>query len=301
MKLPPPVPLATVGPMRSLALLMALIAAGAWAQGLPNDLALAGLGSPAGPSGAAHDGAFRAMARQLAAAITSANLAPPRTLGHSAFALDAEVSVVDLQGGTLPTRSPFQGPLVVPSLHLRKGLPASFELGARAAWLEKSSMGVATLELKWALNEGFTYLPDIAVRANLSKLINGRDLELTAGGLDLGIGKQFAIGGMVTLTPYVGWHLLFVEATTAPVDFDAGRTLAQADAQPSASLVPFTPSRALDTTANRFYGGFTFGAGLVRISGEVSYAVGTSFKDAAGAATNVAPVLAWNAALGLAF
>jgi hypothetical protein len=298
--------------MRRVAVLaVGLVAAGAWAQAPAEyDLRIAQFGTPnpaASASAAASDAAFRAFARSFAAAMTSVNLSPPRTLGHSGYALDAEVSVVNFQveardlPRVMPTAAPFQGPLIIPSLHFRKGLPASLEVGARGAWIEKSRMGVASLELKWALNEGFTYLPDIAVRANISKLINGKDFDLTAGGLDLGIGKQFAIGGMVTLTPYVGWNLLFVGASTTSVDFDPTRTLAAADASPAASLWPFTALRALENTSNRFYGGFRFGAGVVELGGEISYSVATSFKDAAGATTAVNAVLAWNASLGLHF
>jgi len=295
---------------RLVVLAVALGAAGAWAQAAPAyDFRIATFGNPsASGTGAASDGAFRAFARQFAAAMTSVTLAPPRTLGHSGYALDAELSVVNLSPGAagseaskLPTATAFQGPLLLPSLHFRKGLPASLELGARAAWIENSKMGVGTLELKWAINEGFTYLPDIAVKATVSKLLNGRDFDLTAGGLELGIGKQFAIAGMVTLTPYVGWNLLFVGASTGNVDFDPSRTLAEADARPVANQAPFSSVKALENTSNRFHGGLRFVAGVVQLGGEVSYAVGTSFKNAAGAATDVGPVLAWNASLGLVF
>src|SRR5205807_936694 len=95
--------------------------------------------------------------------------------------------------------------ILIPSVHIRKGLPFSFELGARVGWIEQSRMYVGMLELKWALNEGFTYLPDIAVGGRIAKLMNSRDFDLTTGGLDVSVGKQFAIAGMVTLTPYVGW------------------------------------------------------------------------------------------------
>ena len=105
--------------------------------------------------------------------MTSANLMPPETLGHAGFSLNAELSVVALpspgnQDGqvTLPTEGAATNPLLIPSVHVRKGLPFSFELGARVGWIDRSSMFAATGELKWAVNEGFTWLPDIAVRAH---------------------------------------------------------------------------------------------------------------------------------------
>ena len=260
------------------------------------------------------NGNFRVFARQLGAALTSVNLAPPETLGHSGFAFSAETSVAFFGNQTVkfPTENrDFRGPLFIPSIHVRKGLPFSFELGARGAWIEKSRMGAGTLELKWAVNEGFAYLPDIAVRGNITKLLNSRNFDLTAGGFDLGVGKQFAIGGMVTLTPYVGWNLIFVGASTGNVDFNPTRTLAQSDAPTSAGGVPapgirdiyvFDSLQAISNSHNRFYGGFRFVGGVVLIGFEVSYSIIGKFRDkGTGLEVDVPSVFAMNGTIGLDF
>ncbi|MGV3623984.1 MAG: hypothetical protein ACO1OB_24410 [Archangium sp.] len=252
---------------------------------------------------------FRSFTRRLAAAMTSVNLAPPETLGHSAFAIGVELSVVDF--GTaidtinLPTTQPVQGAVLMPSVHIRKGLPWSFEVGVRAAWLEKSRMGAGTLELKWALNEGFTYLPDIGVRGYVTKLLNTRDFDVTAGGLDVGIGKQFAIAGMVTLTPYAGWNLSFVGATSGSVDFNPSRTLKDSDEikDPTANqnFFVFDPVMAAQNSNNRFYGGFRFIAGVVQLGFEVSYTVLGSFDDTRVGRVEIPAVLAYNSMIGFDF
>ncbi len=269
------------------------------------DFRIAQLGNP-GPDqkaamAAGPNANFRSFVRQFAAAMTSVNLAPPETLGHSGFAVNAELSIVDFGKGTLPTSGAFVGPLFIPSVHFRKGLPGSIEFGGRAAWIEKSRMGVGTLELKWAINEGFTYLPDIGVRGNISKLINGRDFDLTTGGFDIGIGKQFAIGGMITITPYVGWNLLFVGASAGNIDFNPGRTLAESDANPFTDVTIFANVQASANTHNRFYGGFRFIGGVVQIGAEISYSVIGRFKDDLGNTIDVPSVLAGNMTLGLDF
>jgi len=261
--------------------------------------------------------AFRAFSRRLAAAMTSINLAPPETLGHSAFAISAELSVVDLGGqaatNQIPTGTAINNaPLLLPSIHLRKGLPWSFELGVRAAWFEKSRMGLGTLELKWALNEGFTYLPDICVKGSITKILNSRDFDVTAGGLDLGIGKQFAISGMVTLTPYIGWNLIFVGASSGNVDFDPNRTLKKAD-EPNERFrdyYAFAPVLAANNTNNRFYGGLRFIAGVVMLGFEFSYTTLGSFTDSEIGTVDakcldrsvcMPPVLAYNGTIGFDF
>jgi hypothetical protein len=250
------------------------------------------------------DANFRAFVRQFGAAMTSVNLAPPDTLGHSGFAINAELSVVDFQGGTLPTEGQFKGPMLIPSLHVRKGLPYSFEVGARAAWIEKSRMGAGTFELKWAVNEGFTYLPDIAVRGSITKLVNTRDFDVTCGGLDIGIGKQFAIAGMMTITPYVGWNLMFVGATSSNIDFRPSRTLDESDAPGDQyrDFYIFESVLAAQNTHNRFYGGFRFIGSVAMVGAEISYSVLGRFRDAkTGQDIDVPGVLAGNFTVGLDF
>ena len=260
--------------------LLALVATACWAATAhadPNDFHIAKLGNPV-PNGtgfnAEGNNNFRVFARQFAAAMTSVNLSPPETLGHSGFAFNAELSVVFIDTPTvkMPTEGEFSGTLLIPSIHIRKGLPWSFELGARGQWIEKSRMGAGTLELKWAINEGFTYLPDIAVRGNVTKLLNSRDFDLTAGGLDLGLGKQFALGGMITLTPYAGWTFVFVGASTGNVDFHANRTLAESDKpqEQFRDVYVFDSLQAIYNTHHRFYAGARFIGGVLTLGAEFS-------------------------------
>lgn len=304
--------------LRILAGAGALLLASA-ASADPYDFQIADLGNPYQGGfnyQPAANGNFRYFARQLGAALTSVNLAPAETLGHSGFAFNAELSIVDFGTPTvkLPVENKdFRGPLFIPSVHIRKGLPFSFELGARGAWIEKSRMGAGTLELKWAVNEGFTYLPDIAVRGNITKLLNSRNFDVTAGGFDLGVGKQFALAGMVTLTPYVGWNLVFVGASTGNVDFHPNRTLAESDT-PANNPTTGTPApgirdvyvfdslQAISNSHNRFYGGVRFIGGVVMIALEASYSVIGKFRDkGTGLEVDVPAVLTGNATIGLDF
>lgn len=256
---------------------------------------------------------FRAFTRRLAAAMTSVNLMPPETLGHSAFAINAELSVITMQNGAgdlasakteFPTVGQLQGALLMPSIHVRKGLPFSFELGARASWLEKSRMGAGTVELKWALNEGWKYVPDIGVRAYVTKLLNTRNFDVTSGGLDIGVGKQFAIAGMVTLTPYLGYNLGFTGATSSMVDFSPTRSLADSDGiqvpVENNNFSIFEEVAAKDNTHNRFYLGLRFIGGYFTMGAEFSYTLLGSFTDGVtGNKVNVGSVLAFNATIGL--
>jgi hypothetical protein len=247
------------------------------------------------------DGNFRVFARQLGAALTSSNLTAPVTLGVLGFAVSPEISFIDLPGDPLPLSAEWKGMLRLPSLHVRKGLPWSFEIGARGAWIEQTRMGAATIELLWAVNEGFSHLPNVAIRASLTRLINGGDLDLTAGGADLSIGKQFVVADTMTVTPYAGGHLVFVAASSGIVDFKPNRSNKEAD-QSQASFEDYGGFLPLSADANshfRFFGGARAQSNGVYLGLELSYSVLGRFKDQTTQANRDVPsVFAVSSALG---
>lgn len=281
-----------------------------------NDFEISKLGNPgAGPENAnsQSNANFQAFARTFGAVISSTNLMPPETTGHAGFTLNAELSVIALppignEDGqvTLPTERPQTDTLLLPSLHIRKGLPFSFEVGARVGWIDRSSMYTATGELKWAVNEGFTWLPDIGVRAHVTRLMGNRDFDLTAAGLDFGVGKQFPLGGMVTLTPYGGIDFVGVVASSDTIDFNQGRSLNSTldPADPYAGLKDTNPYREVglgDHLNQRFYGGVRFIGGALQLGAEVSLSNQGSV-DVTGTDGHALPaIFAFNATMGLDF
>ncbi|MDY7228430.1 hypothetical protein [Hyalangium rubrum] len=262
---------------------LATLVSGAAAYADAYDLQIENFGNP-NAQGSTANADFQAFSRAFAATLTSTNLMPPETLGHSAFNVSAELSVVSLPGPDsvrIPTEQEGQpGSVLVPSVHVRKGLPFSVELGARVGWVEKSRMVAATGEVKWAVNEGFTYLPDIGVRAHVTQLMGVRDFSLTASGLDAGIGKQFPLGGMVTLTPYGGLDFTFVSGSSSRIAFpvDASTCAPQNQAAPRCDstevLLQNTASyervRLKDNMNQRIYGGVRFIGGVLQLGAEIS-------------------------------
>ncbi|MCI0572565.1 MAG: hypothetical protein L0Y66_17565 [Myxococcaceae bacterium] len=303
--------------MRTLTklLLTALVLVGTTALAGPNDLVLEGLGDPS-TDPAAH-ARFRILSRELGAALSSTNLMPAETLGHSAFAAALELSVLSLDtrssadGFRYPTRfdpgdNPgLGGPLLLPSVHVRKGLPFSLELGGRIGWVDRSRMFAATAELKWAVTEGFAHLPDVAVRGYATRLFNARDLSLVTGGLDFGVSKQFPIGGMATLTPYGGWNPGFTGASSGRLFF-AGRDLPAGVEEGTVEALlaktdPYSDVRFLENMHHRFYGGLRFISGSIQLGAEVSFSSIPGFEDDAGQQHDAPPLLGFNTMLGLDF
>ncbi|AKQ64189.1 hypothetical protein A176_001101 [Myxococcus hansupus] len=291
-------------------LALAAWAAGASALAGPNDLEIARFGNPTGDNAVASaDADFQAFARIMGAAITSVNLMPPETTGHSAWAINAELSVVSLPGSVnIPTQREQPSTVLIPSFHARKGLPFSLELGGRVGWVEESSQVVATGEVKWAANEGFTYLPDFGVRGHVTKLFGARDLSLTVMGLDFGVGKQFPLGGMVTLTPYGGLDLGFVGATSSRIDFNQDRSFDDTTGDDSREALTDTAVyRKVGFGSNinqRIYGGVRFIGGVLQLGAELSLTRtgSVSYQENGNTVERGLPaVFAFNTTLGLDF
>jgi len=290
---------------------LAVLLGGAAAYADANDLEITKLGNPA-TSAANAD--FRAFARTFGSAMSSVNLMPPETLGHAAFSFTAELSVIQLpplESVRLPTQREQSDTLLLPSVHVRKGLPFSLELGARVGWVDKSRQFAATGELKYAVNEGFTYLPDIAVRAHVTRLMGNRDFDLTSAGLDFGVGKQFPLGGMVTLTPYGGLDFVAVAASTDVLDFnptrDVNSTLDPSDRYAGLQGTGvYEEVRPMENINQRLYGGARFITGALQLGVELSLTRAGSFEYTdpttnSTATRDLPAVLAFNTTLGLDF
>ena len=106
---------------------------------------------------------------------------------------------------------------------MRKALPFSLELGGRMIYLSQSSYFGAQIEGKWALNEGFHVLPDLAVRVAHTQLFGQRDWNLGATDLDLMISKRFGVNGVTSFTPYLAARFTYVGASSETMDFGPAR------------------------------------------------------------------------------
>jgi hypothetical protein len=133
-------------------------------------------------------------------------------------------------------------------------------------------------------------------------------LSLTAGGLDAGIGKQFPLGGMITLTPYGGLDFTFVSAESDIIDFRPDRPYTDSLQDDSrAALEDTGVYKQVEASSNmtqRIYGGVRFIGGVLQLSAEISFArLGSAqVTDEPDSATKSLPtVIAFNTSLGLDF
>lgn len=145
---------------------------------------------------------FRLLSEDLGAALSYKPVAPAEPLGLSGFDLGIEVSSTKVQhpeawqdalGSSAPSS------IVVPKLHLHKGLPLDFDIGAFYATVPSSNIDLVGAELKYALVKGGTATPAVAARATYTKLSGVEQLAFDTTGVELAISKGFAM-----FTPYAG-------------------------------------------------------------------------------------------------
>ncbi len=278
----------------------------------PYDLDLARLGAP-DPSvwralyGAAADPyadtlareskqRFAVLSSEVALALTSQLLEPASTTGHTQFAFDLETGVAGVHPApigtavagvydeptTWPTHSGTPHDLYMPALHVRKALPFSFEVGGRITYLSQSSYYAAQGEAKWALNEGFENIPDLAIRLAYTRLFGQKDWNLGATDLDFMVSKRWGVMGVTSFTPYLAARFTFVSASTARIEFvqqPPPLTLPSDPAGITASSAAFPD---LNTVLYRTTFGLRFTAYSVSLAAEATYFAGSSYSGKSG-------------------
>lgn len=135
------------------------------------------------------------------AAISAYNpISPAEPLGITGFEIGAAVSSYSIDtsiwdsavtDGSAPSHIP------VPRLLARKGLPFGVDIGASYISVPGSNIKNLGGEVRWAVLEGSTVTPAVAVIGHASKLSGVTDFDLSTYGVDVGISKGFAM-----LTPY---------------------------------------------------------------------------------------------------
>ena len=181
---------------------------------------------------------FEVLAADIGEALGQKRIGPAASLGGLGFDVSLEVSSTLIDSESSAWRDSGlkdEGALTSVQLQMRKGLPYSFEIGGAVTYMPVGDMWGIGVGLKYAFVEGYRYSPDMALRVSVSTVLGNRDLNMLMFGVDYVLSKSFGVGGTVSLTPYVGYSLLFVRATTNVVGyFEEGAT------SPSFNLFPIS-------------------------------------------------------------
>jgi hypothetical protein len=177
---------------------------------------------------------FRSLASELGVVIAPRFTSPSDTLGYSGFQFSSDFGLTSIsndQPWWCATEEANAGCSEKPTRWLptfavfaRKGmwLPLpSFELGGGAMHVGGTdSMWAAQAYAKFAVHEGFHtwWLPSLAARGAVSRLMGSEQIDLTVASLDISISKSFGIKGTVNASPYFGWNYLWIVPRSEVID-----------------------------------------------------------------------------------
>lgn len=161
--------------------------------------------------GGLSQGLFKDLTADLGAALSYKAIRPAEPMGSLGFDIGFEVTSTSLESDALEQATTDNAPskLLVPKLHVSKGLPFGFDVGAFYTSVPDSNIGLVGGELSYALFEGGAISPAISVRGTFSRLTGVDQLDLTTKGLELSISKGFAF-----FTPYAGIGQVWVDSET---------------------------------------------------------------------------------------
>lgn len=155
---------------------------------------------------------FKSLSQDLGAVLSYKAVSPAEPLGLTGFDIGLEVTGTELNHSDIWKLAASSGSapstVLVPKLHLIKGLPFNIDVGAVYTSIPNTNIKLYGGELRYAILEGGVAMPAVAVRGTLTKLSGVDQLDFTTKGLELSISKGFAM-----FTPYAGIGEVWVDST----------------------------------------------------------------------------------------
>lgn len=155
---------------------------------------------------------FRLLSEDLGAALSYKPVTPAEPLGITGFDIGVEVSSTDISKSSAALAkasgsSDTINTLIVPKLHVAKGLPFGIDVAAFISSIPTTNIKLVGGELRVALLKGGVAYPAIALRGAMTSLSGVDQLAFSTRSLDLSISKGFAM-----LTPYLGAGQVWVSS-----------------------------------------------------------------------------------------
>jgi hypothetical protein len=153
---------------------------------------------------------FRAISRDLGAAFAYKGVTPATALGPLGLDVGVEVTDTRMENSSLFSRAGAgdRSHLVLPKLHIHKGLPAGFDIGAFIAGAPELNASVWGAEVRYALLDDGLATPALGLRASGTRTSGLGELKVGTAALDLIASKRFT-----ALTPYVGAGMVRIRSS----------------------------------------------------------------------------------------
>jgi hypothetical protein len=185
--------------------------------------------TPCGATPTGDSALFKGLSRDYGLVLAPTLLAPAETMGINGFQFDFQVNVTQIDNTQLYWPLGIedgQAPpaLVTTRLGVRKGLPYSLEVGMNATYLMESELWGLGGMVKWAINESVDDFPvDVAVRGSINRVVGSTQLDLTVAGMDVVVGHDFGLGGVLNLSPYFAYSPVWIVTRSGVIDATPGK------------------------------------------------------------------------------
>lgn len=150
---------------------------------------------------------FKDMSKELGLLISYAPLSPAEPLGILGFDAGVEITAAKIDSSNWDKA--ISNPpdyIMLPKLHIQKGLPLGIDVGLEYATVPNSNISLYGAELKWAVLRGTMVSPAVAIRGSYTALTGVNELEASTKGLDVSISK-----GILFITPYAGVGQVWID------------------------------------------------------------------------------------------
>ena len=155
---------------------------------------------------------FKSFSEDLGSALSYKPVTPAEPLGILGFDLGLEATETKLQNPALwstATNGAFtSSSVIVPKLHMFVGLPLNIDVGAFYSEVPSSNIKLYGGELRYAIIEGGTATPAVAIRGSITQMTGVDQLSFSTKGLDVSISK-----GLTIFTPYAGIGEVWSDST----------------------------------------------------------------------------------------
>ena len=107
--------------------------------------------------------------------------------------------------------------LWIPAIHIKKGLPLSFEIGGRTGMVQGDTGSVFGTYVRYSPVEGYAKAPDISLQSGYTGYIGNADLAVGTMDLSMTIGKAIPFGPLTgvnssIIKPYVAGGLYWLRS-----------------------------------------------------------------------------------------
>ena len=156
---------------------------------------------------------FDQFVEEFGSALLFNPMAPAEPLGITGFDISVEAVATDISNEEsywqkLVEDSDPDSYLIVPRLHIQKGLPFDVDVGAMYVEVPDSNIKLWGIEVKYAILSGTVATPALSIRGSYSRLDGVDEININTQSLDLLLSK-----GILMFTPYGGVSATRIEGS----------------------------------------------------------------------------------------